>query len=272
MTGCGAILMRLTTMRNRIARALVTLAALALAPMAGAATCRHLTEAGEGYAVCEVRADEDLRLFLTAPDGQPYGSFQRLSEALAAGGKILAFAMNGGMYHPDRRPVGLYLEDFRQQMRIVTSAGPGNFGLLPNGVFCFGDGVLKVIESREYEAAPPSCRYASQSGPMLVIDGELHPRFVKDSNSRNIRNGVGVSADGSRAYFAISDRPVTFHSFGSLFRDRLKTPQALYLDGRVSRLFAPGLGRDDPGWAMGPIIGLVATDGQAALTAGPGPG
>jgi uncharacterized protein YigE (DUF2233 family) len=93
---------------------------------------------------------------------------------------------------------------------------------------------------------------------MLVIGGNLHPRFLVTSTSRHIRNGVGVSADGRRAVFAISDRPVSFHAFATLFRDRLKTPQALYLDGSVSRLFAPGVGRNDPGRAMGPIIGVVA--------------
>jgi uncharacterized protein YigE (DUF2233 family) len=250
--------MRILTRMMTARTVLAVLATLLSVSLAKAATCHHLTEAGQGYTVCEVGADEDMRLFLTAPDDRPYGSFDRLSEALAAGGKSLVFAMNGGMYHPDRRPVGLYLENFRQKMRIVTSAGPGNFGLLPNGVFCFGDGVLKVIESRRFKAAPPACRYASQSGPMLVIGGNLHPRFLVTSTSRHIRNGVGVSADGRRAVFAISDRPVSFHAFATLFRDRLKTPQALYLDGSVSRLFAPGVGRNDPGRAMGPIIGVVA--------------
>jgi len=240
------------------ARALLAvLAVLLFAAPAGAAVCKRLTEAGESYTVCEVRADEDLRLFLTAPDGRPYGSFDRLAGALAEGGKRLLFAMNGGMYHPDRRPVGLYLEDFRQEARIVTSEGPGNFGLLPNGVFCFGDGVLSVIESRRFKEDPPDCRYASQSGPMLVIGGRLHPRFLAGSASRHIRNGVGVSADGTRAVFAISEQAVTFHAFASLFRDRLRTPDALYLDGNVSRLYAPGIGRNDAGRPMGPIIGLV---------------
>jgi uncharacterized protein YigE (DUF2233 family) len=69
-----------------------------------------------------------------------------------------------------------------------------------------------------------------------------------------------VAADGT-AYFAISERPVTFHQFARLFRDRLKTPDALYLDGNVSRLYAPDLGRDDAGFAMGPMLGLVRDSG-----------
>lgn len=237
---------------------LLALAALALAPAAAAAAnCTQMAEKGERYAVCEVGAGEDLRLFLTAPDGRPYGSFERLVAGLKATGQHLVFAMNGGMYHPDRRPVGLYVENGRQGARLVTRAGPGNFGLLPNGVFCIAGDRFRVIESRAYKAEPPECSYASQSGPMLVIAGALHPRFLKESDSRHIRNGVGVSADGRRAWFVISDRPVSFYTFASLFRDRLKTPDALYLDGTVSRLYAPALGRADPGRPMGPILGVV---------------
>jgi len=92
---------------------------------------------------------------------------------------------------------------------------------------------------------------------MLVIDGALHPRFLRDSDSRYIRNGVGTAADGRMAWFVISDSPVTFHTFGSFFRDYLKVPQALYFDGKVSRLYAPALRRFDPGFPLGPMVGVV---------------
>ena len=114
----------------------------------------------------------------------------------------------------------------------------------------------QVIETRTYLADPPDCRYATQSGPMLVIDGKLHPRFLPDSDSRHIRNGVGVDAGGI-VHFAISDQPVTFHEFGRFFRDALGTPNALYLDGKVSKLHAPELHRSDGGLPMGPIVGVV---------------
>jgi uncharacterized protein YigE (DUF2233 family) len=239
-------------------RALGAWLLLALAAGPAAANCRDEGYEGVSYTICEVVRGEDLRLFLTAPDGAPYGSFARIEAVLAARGERLVFAMNAGMYHPDRRPVGLYIEGGRQISPLVTRAGPGNFGMLPNGVFCIRPQGFAVIESRRYAARPLDCTGATQSGPMLVIDGALHPRFLPDATSTQIRNGVGVSGDGDRAVFAISNRPVTFHQFARLFRDHLGLPQALYLDGSISRLHAPALRRSDWGRPMGPVVGLVA--------------
>jgi uncharacterized protein YigE (DUF2233 family) len=240
-------------------RLLLALAML-VAPMAvGAETCRDVTFDGASYTLCEVSATEDLRLFLAGPDGT-YGSFRNVEAALGAVDRSLAFAMNAGMYHRDLAPVGLYVEDGAEKAPLITRDGPGNFGLLPNGVFCIG-ATLRVIESRAFKAERPDCRYATQSGPMLVIGGKLHPRFLAGSDSLYIRNGVGVSADGTRAVFAISNQAVNFDSFARLFRDELELPDALYFDGNVSRLYAPALGRHDGGFPMGPIVGTVVPKG-----------
>jgi len=252
--------MGMTTLAGIRPRALALALALVCGAPAAAAggPCRAVDFEGRGHVVCEVAAGDDLRLFLTARDGAPLGTFDRLRGMVEDQGLRLVFAMNAGMYHPDRRPVGLYLEAGREVAPLVRAAGPGNFGMRPNGVFCIREDGFSVTETLSFDASPPACRDASQSGPMLVIGGALHPRFLADATSRHIRNGVGVSADGQRAVFAISDAPVTFHEFARLFRDRLGTPDALYLDGRISRLYAPGLGRDDFGFPMGPMVGLVA--------------
>lgn len=239
-------------------RTLVVLGAVFWAAQASAVTCEKLTHEDKRYTICEVdAATEDLRLFLKDENDELLGHFSSVNETLEPTGKRLAFAMNAGMYHDDRSPVGHYIEDGQEVMRVISNPGPGNFGLLPNGVFCIREGRADVFETLDFIDQAPECRFASQSGPMLVIDGELHPRFLLDSTSRYIRNGVGTSKDGTRAVFAISEDYVTFHEFGSLFRDVLETPNALFFDGNISRVYDRAANRSDVGFSLGPIVGVV---------------
>ena len=246
----------------RSAQTCLALAVLAILPMrAQAVTCRDLTFDTDSYTLCEVSAGEDLRLFSAGPAG-PFANFAALESDLNTKGQTLAFAMNAGMFDEDLMPVGLYVEAGVERKSIVTGDGPGNFGLLPNGVFCVAPvgatgPAFQILESRAFAADPPDCWMATQSGPMLVIDGALHPRFRRTSDSLNYRNGVGVSADGGRAVFVISNDVVNFDSFARMFRDGLGLGQALFLDGSISRIYAPQLGRSDIGFPIGPIVGVV---------------
>jgi uncharacterized protein YigE (DUF2233 family) len=166
-----------------IRAALRALALVAAGPVL-ANPCRDIVHDGQGYAICEVAAGADVRLFHTAPDGTVFGSFARIDEVLAGQGQALVFAMNAGMYHEDRAPVGLLVEGGVVRADIVTSEGPGNFGLLPNGVFCrYRNGRFAVVESRAFAASPQDCSDATQSGPMLVIGGELLPRVLPDRSA-----------------------------------------------------------------------------------------
>ncbi len=232
---------------------MIRLAVLILAVTGGAAAaCEAVTHRGRAFTVCTADlVTQAISTRLLDDDGLPLGGFAALE---AATDPTIVFAMNGGMYHPDRRPVGLYVEDGVETAGIVTSDGPGNFGLLPNGVFCVQATRAEVIESRIFAAAPPDCTQATQSGPMLVIDGALHPRFLPDSPSLKRRNGVGAMPDGRTVHFVISDEPVTFHEMATLYRDVLGVRNALFLDGSISRLHAPALGRSDAGRPMGPMI------------------
>lgn len=251
-------------MPNLLLPAALALAALVHPPAPPA--CRR---AGD-YSVCEARRGADIRLFHADAAGAVYGDFSRVENALAARGETLVFAMNAGMYHKDRSPVGALVVDGVATRAAVAGAGPGNFHLAPNGVFWTsldenGARAAHVEPTQSFLEAARSVRNATQSGPMLVIDGRIHPKFLPDSTSLKYRNGVGVREDGSTV-FAISERPVTFHAFALFMRDEMKTPNALYLDGSISRLYAPDLSRDDAGAPMGPIVGLVAPAAEGSAT------
>lgn len=150
------------------------------------------------------------------------------------------------------------MENGKELAPLNLDDGKGNFFMKPNGVFVLGKSGPAVVASpayAAYAARAGDVRLATQSGPMLVIDGKLHPRFDPDSPSRYVRNGVGV-LDG-KAIFVISNVPVTFHELASYFRDTLHCQNALYLDGSISSLFSAALGRADAGAPLGPILGVV---------------
>ncbi len=238
-----------------ILRVSATILAL-VAPAAAQAGCENIAYESNRYTLCTVNLSEQkAELFLRDENGSVYGDFSRLPPQVS-------IAMNGGMYHADRRPVGHYIENGEEVMRVVPNAGPGNFGLLPNGVLCLNSASAEIYETLSYVSAAPTCDHATQSGPMLVIDGELHPRFLEDSTSRKRRNGVGVSEDGETLFLAITSNAVTFHEFGSLFRDYLGVRNALFLDGSISRLYDRENRRSDGGALMGPILAISdrATD------------
>lgn len=184
--------------------------------------------------------------------GANYRSLAKLAEAMD--GETVAFAMNAGMYDDDGDPIGYFVEDSERLKTLNTADGEGNFHLKPNGVF-FGTGDTWEIRTTEDFLANVSDRpeFGTQSGPMLLIDGKVHPEITEDGPSRLIRNGVGVDEKG-RAHFVISNAPLSFGKFARFFRDELKTPNALYLDGSVSALWNPATGRTDGGAAIGPIL------------------
>lgn len=218
--------------------------------------CRNHTFETVTYLVCETDPKHfSIELFWKKPDGDLYRSLRNLRSATQDSGRTMLFGINAGMYHPDLAPVGLYVEQGKQITSAKTGAGTGNFSMQPNGIFYLSGGKAGVRATKDYLKRPPKVDYATQSGPMLVIGGKLHPKFQADSASRKIRDGVGVRADGV-AIFAISNDVVTFHEFARLFRDELGCPNALFLDGSISSLYAPAIGRNDDFWNLGPMIGV----------------
>jgi uncharacterized protein YigE (DUF2233 family) len=198
---------------------------------------------------------ERVELFLRDEAGRTFKRFDRLRSWLASRNERLLFAMNAGMFQPDLSPVGLFVQDGRQVSPLNLSDGAGNFFLKPNGVFFISESGPRIVESNEYPALARGVRLATQSGPLLVRNGVLHPSFNEASTSRLLRNGVGISGD--TVIFAISEQPVNFYEMATYFRDELRCPDALYLDGVVSSLYSTDLRRNDSTVDLGPIIGVV---------------
>ena len=239
-------------------RLMLILAVLAFAATASAGeACRKVQHLGDGYTVCTFDpAHYDVQIFQNDRNGKPYGSFRALEMDLRQDRIYVRFAMNGGMYLDDQSPVGLFIENGREIKAINTNKGWGNFHLLPNGVFYVHEGKAGIMESKAFAASGIKPFYATQSGPMLVISGRLHPSFLADSPSLKTRNGVGVTSDG-KVIFAISDGPVRFHDFATLFRDDLNCPNALFLDGSISSVDIPEWRRRDSLFPLGPIIAVT---------------
>ena len=225
---------------------------------AAALPCHTQSFDGSRFIVCPYDAGEDrLELAWSGPQG-PLGDFEGLKAALGAKAPLVEFAMNAGMYETDLSPLGLFIADGRTLRPINLRSGAGNFYLKPNGIFWLDRaGAPHIDESQAFASKRPRARWATQSGPLLVQDGAFNPQISPNGTSQLIRNGVG--AHGAEADFVISDDPVSLGRFARFFRDALGCPDALFLDGSVSSLWAPSLGREDvPRSGLGTFVVVSA--------------
>jgi uncharacterized protein YigE (DUF2233 family) len=223
---------------------------------ARAAHCDQVDLRGIQATVCtiDIRSDR-LRIYLRDEQGAPFKFFSALQRHVERKAETLVLAMNAGMYHSNLDPVGLLVVQGREFSPLNLQTAPGNFFLKPNGVFAIAGSEARIVESSKYPTLQ-HVELATQSGPLLVIDGALHPSFRKDSNSKYVRNGVGV-LDAHTVLLAISEHPVTFYEFATFFRDGLGCKDALYLDGGVSSLYSTALQRSDVRAALGPILAVT---------------
>ncbi len=218
--------------------------------------------AGKRITVCRVNVKKErLQLFHHDENGQPFKRFPVLADWLAKRGQTLTFAMNAGMYLRDFSAEGISVADGKELTPLNTAnsyerAPTPNFYLKPNGVFAVTEAGARVIETSEYPRLREKVLVATQSGPLLLRGGRMHPAFREGSENRLFRNGVGVPSPDV-ALFAISEAPVNFHEFSTMFRDLLHCPDALFLDGTVSSLHAPKLKRSDFRIDLGPFIGVT---------------
>ncbi|HEY1631974.1 MAG TPA: phosphodiester glycosidase family protein [Rhizomicrobium sp.] len=222
-----------------------------LATAAGAARpCSDQTFEDSHFTVCPYDSrHEALRLVWKDARGHALRGFKGISP------HRVRFAMNAGMYQQDGTPLGFYVENGKRLRQLnLRDARSGNFYMKPNGVFSMKpNGAMRIEPSYEFALRSDTPQSATQSGPLLVLGGKLHPQITEDGPSRNLRNGVGLR-DAHHAYFVISDDPVSFGKLARLFRDRLGCPDALYFDGAVSSAWIPSRHRMDNAAPLGPMV------------------
>lgn len=252
--------------RLALATVLLLVASIAAPQSVLARPCEAQIFEEAKYIVCTATPGRnELQLFWKDSRGEPYRRFPAIAKSVADKGRSLVFAMNAGMYLTNFSPIGLYVEnghELRPASTKTMDGPPGkvpNFYKMPNGVFFLNDAGVGILPTTNYLKRRPKTRFATQSGPMLVIRNKLNPIFIAGSTERTRRSGVGICRGGS-VRFAISDDAVNFHDFARLFREHLRCPNALFLDGgNGAGIHEPNLGRSDISWhgGFGPVFGLV---------------
>jgi uncharacterized protein YigE (DUF2233 family) len=225
-----------------------------------AGTCRAASFEDSDFTDCIADPKwQTIRTILNDKDNLPLRDLSRLKSTLGGDAAQVAFAVNAGMFDDAGKPIGYYAENEKRSKKLNRNEGGGNFHLMPNGVF-YGDKAAWHIKTSDDFADTVTKRpvFGTQSGPMLVINGALHPKIAENGESINIRNAVGIDAQG-RAHFVISEVPVSFGRLARYMRDELHCTDALYLDGTVSSLWYPAGDRLDSGYPLGPLIAVMKT-------------
>lgn len=176
--------------------------------------------------------------------GDPYGSLDQAYRQV--GGDLLALT-NAGIYSENYTPEGLHVEGGVTLSPLNLNGGGGNFYSRPNGVFYVADGGAGIVESEKFNSlgGRAGVREATQSGPLLVVDGEINQTLKPDSQSLHVRNGIGVKSP-DEVYIVLSEGEVNLYDFASVFKEQLHCRDALYLDGCVSQVYLPARGVNLP--------------------------
>lgn len=229
---------------------------LAFAAPCGAAP-ETIAKDGVRYLVWKAEA-EKVRIVWKDRGGKQMRDLPAAKADLEGRGEKALMLMNGGIFEPGGVPSGVLVQDGKELLPLNPKDGKGNFFLKPNGIFLIGDKGARVVEAGKYPPPDEKILYAVQSGPLLLENGITHPAFNAGSESRLLRNGVGVMRDGT-VVFAISDprspKWPNLHGFADLFRS-LGCTDALFLDGDISQMrFGENLGK--PSNLFGSVIAVV---------------
>jgi uncharacterized protein YigE (DUF2233 family) len=253
------------TMKNLQKHASAAFGALIVLVAAVILSCRHSTSSGDAPrrpgAKCPAYAADGvevscvtlkqatyviLRVDLNAarikllwrnPAGLSYGSLGEAYRQL--GGDLLALT-NAAIYSENQAPEGLHIEGDITLSPLNLENGDGNFYWKPNGVFYVTDAGAGIVESEKFNSLNErgGIHEATQSGPLLVIDGEVNHNLKPGSQSLYVRNGIGVKS-AAEVYILISEDEVSLYDFAAVFTEQLHCPNALYLDGCVSQMYLP---------------------------------
>lgn len=198
---------------------------------------------------------QDIQFYWKNEQGEKLRSIQNVINYVSRKNRTLIFAMNGGMYTKDGTPQGLFIQNYKTLTTIDTSNGSGNFYMKPNGIFYLTSENIPIICKTTDFKNNEKIKYATQSGPMLLIDGQIHSAFKIGSSNLNIRNGVGILPN-NEIVFAMSKSEINFYDFAKYFQD-LGCKNALYLDGFVSRTYLPQKNWEQTDGNFGVIIGVT---------------
>lgn len=189
-------------------------------------------------------------------ENKPIRSIKKLEEVIDKDKKSLVFATNAGMYLSDQSPQGLFIQNGKTLVQLDKKKEEyGNFYMQPNGVFSIdSNNIGKILTTDDF--IPDGVKFATQSGPIVLLNGVINQKFVKNAPSLNIRSGVGI-IDSNNIVFVISNQKINFYDFASIFKEKLNCSDAIYLDGAISEMFLPELSRFQNGGDFGPIIGIV---------------
>jgi len=200
---------------------------------------------------------QNLQLYYKDDKGNVLGCIEYLQKWVETKNQQLVFAMNGGMYMEGGRPLGLFIQNYKTITPINKKSAKGaNFYAKPNGVFYIDSNNVAAICKTEDFVNTGNIKYATQSGPMLLFNGEIDTICNPNSTSIAIRNGVGILPD-NEVIFVLTSKDVSFYEFMNYFK-RVGCKDALFFDGNVSIAYLPEKNWKHYGGDFGVMVGVTS--------------